>query len=149
MSLASEPVVSVILVFVIQLGGTNKTPTFAISAKEGQIIADNVSHQWRSNAILYDIRLATTDMTHDNTYIAWYYAYYSINSSEMTSLDVKVYSNGSYMAEEIGPGLIDSNLLPLLNWTIDIDEAYSIALENEKIKNFMKNDPALYTLSLK
>ena len=107
-----------------------------ITALQGEDIADNIAKEWNQNATLAHVSRGTYEMYDGGKFESWYYVFFvnfTYPSSEK-GLSIRVFSDGRVETSEMETAYED---YPLKNWTIDSDEAYSIAMKNEKMTEYM------------
>jgi len=139
--LAIITLISVPISYILLTKSTNGTNT-TITAREGLALANGVAHEWNNDSVLVYVRDYGSFFEGECT--AWYYIYYSPSSGRAINnwttyslLFVDVYYDNTYKTEEIQ----SSAEPPILNWTVDSDEAYSIAMKNKEIRAFMDEYP--------
>ena len=120
----------------------NGTEIEIITAIEGRTFADDVAKKWHDDALLVDVgSMGMSDSSGRAS--KWSYKYISLSTTiideNITKYErayVYVMSNGTItvktafrVKDEIGE--------PILNWTIDSDQAVEIAKENSEIKEYL------------
>lgn len=108
-----------------------------IKASEGNVIAEQLALNWSDNATLVHITGKPQE--------AFAFRYWDTTNNAINCMEVTVYANKTTQTR-LTRCLHDE--YPISNWTIDSDEAYNIAMNNDKIKSFMRHNPALDSFSL-
>ncbi len=124
-----------------------------ITAMEAVELANIPAKEWNENSELFLIII--TDFTADpNTYPdgkngrydEWFcsYAVLASNGTPVSSIGYKVCSNGTVIQR--GENNNASTLFELdneliINWTIDSDKAYDIAMNDEKVQSWLRQHP--------
>ena len=108
-----------------------------ITAMEGREIAEQLALNWSDNATLVYV----TGDPHQ----AIAYRYWNLTNNTINCLEVTVYTN---KVTETRYTRCLHDEYPICNWTIDSDEAYEIAMDNENINSFMAHYPTLDSFSL-
>ncbi len=122
------------LIFICQYTANieNKNTITAMNAfATSEFVAKNHS---RDSVLCYVTKVG--DVYPDGSASGWRFYYIShTNGSLYLGFDVTVCSKENTRIYEYGEG--NSTEISIEGWTIDSDEAYSIAMKNEKIKAFM------------
>jgi len=122
-----------------------------ITAMEGKDLADALASNWSKNATLIGVRLAS-GYEKNGCSKAWFYDY--VNSSSIITgtadiIEIMVYYNKTaFVTGYFKQNTTYETIYPIRNWSIDSDEAYEIARNNDEIRRFLSNDPAVYVFSL-
>ncbi len=126
-----------------------------ITAMEAIEISDEYANNWNVNSAL--INIGITDYFEGPSYIPdgknghyneWYcvYAVPSTNSTNASSISLKVCSNGTVTELIINnnSGIFEYGNEFISNWTIDSDEAYEIAWNYVDTQDWLEQHPESY-----
>ena len=108
-----------------------------ITAMEGREIAEQLALNWSDNATLVHVT--------GNPQQAFAFRYWDLTNNAINCLEVTVYTDKT-AETRLTRCLHDE--YPISNWTIDSDDAYKTAMDNEEIKSFMQHNPTLDSFSL-
>ena len=142
--------VSIFTVLSLSLSGCtdSEKKTDMITALDGKNIADTVADKWNMEAIL--IRVTSTvigngldDKGESNS---WFYIYIVVKEKEddtsiCDELRVEINSKGENEQSTSSMNYNDIKVQPVVDWTIDSDEAIRIAKEDRNVKEFLEVYP--------
>ena len=129
--------ISASVIVTLNLNSKNKK---GITAMEGLPIANDIAHNWRKNATLFMVR-AGSEMTDEGRFSRWIYTFcessYVTNGTKYIDIEVSSNNSGKISQEfSVLPGT-PPFLYPITSWSISSEEAYNIAINNEKIDKFI------------
>ena len=114
-----------------------------ITAMEKRKRAENIAYSMDKNAMLVDVY--ASGYRANGRFSSWTYSYYSPMNDNLILITisntgkVNVRTQGLYLDINI------SALSPTVNWTIDSDKAYKIALSNPDVRRFLEHWPDVET----
>ena len=112
------------------------TNSKGITAMEGKSAADEIALRWNSSAIFVGMGNCG-QIDEEGKCTCWIYQYQNkMDGNGTYRLNIKIYYNRENKTEILWLNAPTSTAR-IKNWTIDSDEAYSIAMKNEKIKAYM------------
>ncbi len=114
-----------------------------ISALDGKLKADERASKLLPNSTLYSV--GNYGVLHDNgKSSAWEYRYFLREENCYKMIMIYVHGNGNIDNSTIGDFTLDSvynEYKPIVNWTMDSTVLFSLALQNDEIKDFVAGYP--------
>lgn len=103
-----------------------------LTALEARYVADEIADNWTENPIL----LTAGSRIDENKIIMWFFKFWDGTNKTNNCMSITVFIDKTYHTNHTR--FKYQFEYPINNWTIDSDKAYSIAIDNSKIKDFFK-----------
>ncbi len=115
----------------------SQTNNKGMTAMEAKTEADKIAFEWNTSATFMGCG-PCGDVNSEGKADCWSFSYQDrMDGNGTYEFNVKIYYGGHYETEVLWLNA-PSSTQGIENWTIDSDEAYSIAMKNEEIKSFME-----------
>ena len=127
----------------VEDGGDSNTDN-GITAMEGKEITDRIAYNWTPDAKLIGIHKGD-EMVSPGKCLMWFFYYYNSSNQSLPYhyIKIEMYSNGDAISIVLNNWWFTNKSKPIENWTIDSEDAYNIAINNNEIKKWLEiNDKA-------